>query len=81
MTTVNIDELPQDVQNTIREGLTVQHAMYVERENGKYTAHYGLALDTRVKAADFKIFTFKNIDIYTQEQIGEFSKALPEMNW
>jgi len=81
MNKIDINLLPKDVQDTVRETLTAYPVAYVTRENGEYTYTAGLSLDTRIKAPDFKTFEFRNTDFYTQEQISEFNKLLPDMNW
>ena len=80
MKTIDINLLPQNVQDTVRDGLTVQTVMYVEYEDGEYTAHYGLVLDTRVKAPDFTTYEFKNTDVYTDTEVAGHIKVLNDMH-
>ncbi len=81
MKTLDINILPKAVKDEVLLILTAYTRTYVTLENGEYTNTAGLSLDTRVKAPDFATFEFKNTDFYTQEQITEFNKALPDMNW
>lgn len=76
MNTININQLPQDVQSKVRETLTAYNTTYVEFENGRYTHIAGLCLDTRKKAADFKTFEIKNSDVYNETERASNLKAL-----
>lgn len=81
MTTTIFDQLPKEVQDQILLTLTAYTKAYATLENGEFTYTAGLSLDTRIKAADFKTFEFKNTDFYSQEQITAFNKLIPDLNW
>lgn len=84
MNTINISSLPQDVQDQVRSTLTAYPVAYVTRENGEFTYTAGLALDTRIKAPDFKTFQINAEDIYSPEERAEHLKELnkiPESAW
>lgn len=76
-----INNFPQKIQDSIRETLTAFQGVYVIRENGQYHTSSGIALTTSNNADDYKSWHFRNTDIYTEEEIAEHCKALPEMNW
>jgi hypothetical protein len=81
MKTLNINTLPREIKEEVKEQLTAFTRAYVTYENGQYTFTSALSLDTRIKASDFTTYEFKNTDLYTQEEITEFNKALPDMSW
>jgi len=79
MNTINLNQFPAETQEEIKETLSCFVGCSVTRENGEYTVVAASCLSDSVKAKDFKVWNFKNTDIYTNAEINEFNKALPEL--
>lgn len=80
MNTININQLPQDVQEKVKSTLTAYPVAYVTRENGQFTYTAGLSLDTRTKAPDFKTFEIRKNDVYTPEEQAAHRAELDKRN-
>jgi hypothetical protein len=79
--TTTINQFPQVTQDEIKETLKNFQGVYVLRENGNYHTSIGIALTGEQAADDYKSWHFKNTDIYSQEEIDQFIKAMPAFDW
>jgi len=76
MNTIELNQLPLDVQVDVKAKLTAYDEAYVTLENGKFTYTAGLSLDTRTKAPDFKTFTITKDQVYNKTQQAQNYKEL-----
>jgi len=74
----DITELPEAVQQEVRETLTCFVGCTVTRKNGGYTVVAASCLDTSPKPADFKVWHFKNTDVLTANEIQQGIRELNE---
>lgn len=81
MNTIDINQLPQGVQDKVRSTLTAYNVAYVTRENGQFTYTAGLCLDTRIKAPDFQTFEIKKEDVYTEVEMAANRAEQSKYKW
>ncbi len=69
----NINTLPENTQNEIRQILRVYDSVSVEYANGRYTVLIGSALQDKY-ADDFRVIGYiKQSDIYTRDEIVQIN--------
>jgi hypothetical protein len=81
MTTTTINQFPVEVQNDIKETLKNFIGVYVFRENGEFRTSIGIALTGEDNADDYKCWYYRNSDVYTEAEIDQYIKDMPEINW
>lgn len=81
MNTTTINQFPQATQDAIKETLKNFSGVYVFRENGNYRTSVGIALTGEKNADDYQSWEIHNSDVYSDAEIDENNKALPEIDW
>jgi len=78
-----INQLSGEDRNKFLSILQVQPKLYIERNGSEYTFTVGVALTATYEERkdNWKSFTIKNSDVYSEEFISAMNKTLPDMNW
>ncbi len=77
---VSLDYYPQEVQDKIKNTLQAYRSVYVFENKGNYRVSTAIGI-ADVEVDDILEGVYYNTDLYTQVEIDNFNKSLPDMNW
>lgn len=69
-------EFPEAVRQDILDCLQAYIGCTVTRWNDKYKVVPAVSIDDIVKPPDFKVWTFRNTDFYTQVEISKYAHEI-----